>query len=324
MDLAIASADNVISVLLGNGDGTFKARVDYPAAEGPVALRTADFNGDGVLDMVVSNSVSDTVSLFLGNGDGTFKPRVDYPGITGGGPGNSESGDFNGDGSLDLAFTYVFGDAVSIFLQATTVALSDTNLKFGLQLVGTTSTAETVTLTNSGPITLTISSIAASGDFVAENNCGSSLPAGESCTIRVAFRPSDKRIRSGAVTITDDAANSPQTIALTGTGTVVQLSPMNVNFGNQRVGTISPPHTVTLTNTGSTPLNIQGIGIVGSNFGDFVETTTCGSSVPAHSSCAIDVRFAPAATGRRGASIKVRDDGGGGTQGVNLRGTGIR
>ena len=202
--------------------------------------------------------------------------------------------------------------------------LSTASLTFGLQLVGTRSAAQFVTLTNTGNTLLTIAGIAASGDFVAQDNCGSSLPAGESCTIRVAFSPSDKGVRSGAVTITDDAANSPQTIALTGTGTVVQLSPMNVNFGNQRVGTISPPHTVTLTNTGSTPLNIRGIGIVGSNFGDFVETTTCGSSVPAHSTCEIDVRFAPAATGRRGASIKVRDDGGGGTQGVNLRGTGIR
>jgi Abnormal spindle-like microcephaly-assoc'd, ASPM-SPD-2-Hydin/Galactose oxidase, central domain/Kelch motif len=203
------------------------------------------------------------------------------------------------------------------------VSLSQTSLVFGTQLVGTTSEPQSVELTNTGTTTLTISSIAVSGDFIAENNCGSSVPAGASCTIRVAFSPSDKGVRSGAVTITDDAANSPQTIALTGTGTVVQLSPMNLNFGNQRVGTISPPHTVTLTNTGSTPLNIQGIGIVGNNFGDFIETTTCGSIVPAHSSCEIDVRFAPADTGRRAASIRVRDDGGGGTQGVKLMGTGI-
>jgi hypothetical protein len=98
---------------------------------------------------------------------------------------------------------------------------------------------------------------------------------------------------------------------------------MNVNFGNQRVGTTSPPHTVTLTNVGDTPLNIRGIAILGANFGDFVETTTCGSSVPAHTSCEIDVRFAPSATGPRGASLKVRDDGGGGTQDINLRGAGI-
>src|SRR5262249_30869585 len=151
--------------------------------------------------------------------------------------------------------------------------LSTANLTFGLQLVGTRSAAQTATLTNTGLTTLSISSIEVSGDFEAIDNCGSSLPVGESCTIRVAFSPSNKGVRSGAVTITDDAANSPQTIALTGIGTVVHLSPMNVNFSNQRVGTTSRPHTVTLTNTGSTSLSLQAIGIAGTNFGDFAETT---------------------------------------------------
>jgi len=213
-------------------------------------------------------------------------------------------------------------DGTTWLLQAASVALSDTSLKFGVQLVGTTSAAQTATLTNTGTTTLTISSIAASGDFLAENNCGSSLPAGASCTIRVAFNPTDKGDRTGAVTITDDAADSPQIIALTGTGTVVELTPTSLNFDDQRVGTISPPQTVTLTNTGSTPLSIRGIGIVGNNFGDFVETTTCGSSVPANSSCAIDVRFRPTATGLRTASVKVQHDGGG-AQPVKLRGRGV-
>ena len=200
--------------------------------------------------------------------------------------------------------------------------LSTANLTFGLQLVGTRSRAKAATLTNTGTTTLTISSIAASGDFVAKDNCGSSVLPGKSCTIKVAFNPTDKGDRTGAVTITDDAANSPQVIALTGTGTVVELSPRSVNFDDQKVGTISPPQRVTLTNTGSTRLNIQGIAISGDNFGDFVETTTCGSSVPANSSCAIDVRFRPRATGARTASLNVRHDGGG-AQPVNLRGSGV-
>src|SRR5262249_24488323 len=157
------------------------------------------------------------------------------------------------------------------------------SLTFGLQLVGTRSRAQIATLTNTGTTELTISSIEASGDFVVKDDCGSSLPAGESCTIRVVFSPTDKALRSGTVTITDDAANSPQTVTLTGTGTVVKLSPTSLDFGDQRVRTVSPPQTVRLTNTGGTPLNIQGIGISGNNFGDFAETTTCGSSVPANS-----------------------------------------
>src|SRR5439155_14251392 len=149
---------------------------------------------------------------------------------TGSDPLGLAAGDFNNDGRLDLAVANLFGSTVSVLLQATTVALSDTSLRFGLQLVGTTSTAQTVTLTNSGPITLTISSIAASGDFLQNNTCGSSLPAGASCTIKVAFRPSAKGFRTGSVTITDNAVDSPQTIKLKGTGTVVQLSPSALSF----------------------------------------------------------------------------------------------
>ena len=98
---------------------------------------------------------------------------------------------------------------------------------------------------------------------------------------------------------------------------------MNVNFGNQRVGTTSRAHTVTLTNTGSTPLSMQAIGIAGTNFGDFAETTTCGSSLPANANCAIHVRFKPSVTGPRSASLQIHDDGGGGTQAVPLAGTGV-
>src|SRR5206468_10215243 len=127
---------------------------------------------------------------------------------------------------------WVLPDASGIF---SIVSLSQTALAFKTQLVGTTSRQQSVTLTNTGGATLTISSIAASGDFVQRNDCGSSLPAGESCTIRVAFKPSAKGGRTGSVTITDDATNSPQTIALTGTGTVVQLSPSALDFGDQVV-----------------------------------------------------------------------------------------
>jgi hypothetical protein len=324
LDLAFAPYDGTgavgVYIFIGNGDGTFQPEISYMAGAGANSLQGEDFNGDGLLDLAVANVESNNVSVLLGQGDGTFQAHVDYG--TGSTPVQVAIGDFNGDGRLDLAVANGTSNTISILLQGTTVALSDTSLRFGVQLVGTTSAAQRATLTNTGGSTLTISSIAASGDFIAENNCGSSLPAGASCTIRVAFNPSDKGGRSGAVTITDDAANSPQTSALTGTGTVVQLTPMNVDFGNQRVGTTSRPQRVTLTNTGSTALSIRGIGIVGNNFGDFVETTTCGSSVPANSSCAINVRFRPTATGLRTASVKVQHDGGG-AQPVKLRGRGV-
>ena len=203
------------------------------------------------------------------------------------------------------------------------VMLSTTNLTFGAQLDGTRSRAQSVTLTNSGPVTLNISSIAASADFLAKNNCGSSLPAGESCTIKVAFNPSAQGVLTGSVTITDNAGDSPQTIALTGTGTVVQVSPPALNFGDQAVGTTSNPQTATITNTGTADLHIAGVAIRGTNFGDFAQTTTCGSKLAAGGSCTVNVTFTPTAKGDRHASLKIADDGGASPQAVPLTGTGL-
>ena len=304
----------------GTATPSFAAKQDFATSVNPLSVTVGNLNGDDKLDLAGTHSTSNTVSILLGNGDGTFPTHAEYG--VGSGPAGIAIGDFNGDGRLDLAEANNTDNTVSVLLQGTTVALSDTTLRFGLRLVGTASSPQEVTLTNTGPITLTISSITASGDFLQRNNCGSSLPAGESCTIRIAFKPTDKGIRTGDVTITDDAANSPQVIALTGTGTFVQLTPSSLDFGGQRVGTISRPQTVTLTNTGSTSLSIRGIGIVGNNFSDFIETTTCGSSVPAHTSCTIDVRFKPAATGPRTASIKMQHDGGG-DQPVKLTGIAV-
>jgi VCBS repeat protein len=104
-DLAVtnsaAGAGNGVSVLLGNGDGTFKAHVDYPAGSNPRSLMAADFNHDGKLDLAVTDTASNSVSILLGNGDGTFQARVSYP--TGTSPEWLAAADFNGDGNLDLA-----------------------------------------------------------------------------------------------------------------------------------------------------------------------------------------------------------------------------
>ena len=126
---------------------------------------------------------------------------------------------------------------------------------------------------------------------------------------------------TGMVRHTDDAGNSPPIIAVTSTVTAVELFPKSVNFGEQKAGRVNQRHSVTLTNTGSTLWSIRGIRIVGNNLSDFIATTTCDSSVPPTSTCTIDVRFAPTATGYRTASLRVRHDGGG-EQPINLTGIG--
>ena len=173
--------------------------------------------------------------------------------------------------------------------------MSPTSLTFASQTVGTTSAAQTVTLTNSGTGSLSISSIAASGNFAETNNCGTSLAAGASCTLSVTFTPTAAGTLTGAITFTDNAAASPQKVSLSGTGAAaatpaVSLSPTSLTFASQTVQTTSAAQTVTLKNSGTGSLSISGIAASG----NFAETTTCPSSLPAGASCTISVTFTPA------------------------------
>ncbi len=93
---------------------------------------------------------------------------------------------------------------------------SPTSLNFYNQAVGTTSPAQAVILTNAGDAIMSIIGIQAAGDFGQTNNCPTTLAAGVSCSINVSFTPSAAGIRTGLLEVTDSAANSPQSITLTG------------------------------------------------------------------------------------------------------------
>lgn len=232
-----------------------------------------------------------------------------------------------------LTITYNFpGSPQTVALTGTGVApavtLGATNVAFGNQLVGTSSAAQVVGLTNTGTATLTISSItitgANSGDFSQTNTCGSSVAAGANCSISVIFKPTATGNRAASATITDDAADSPQSVSLTGTGVApaVTLSPTTLTFPGQLVSTTSAAQNVTLTNSGTGTLSIADIIIAGANSGDFSQTNTCGASVAASANCAISVTFKPTATGNRAASLAITDDAAGSPQTVPLAGTG--
>jgi hypothetical protein len=98
--ISVSGGPFMISIYLGNGDGTFQAPADYPTGLLPASLIAADFNGDGRLDLANTNSFDNNVALFLGNGDGTFQAAVAYPTL--GFPGALSTGDFNRDGKLDI------------------------------------------------------------------------------------------------------------------------------------------------------------------------------------------------------------------------------
>ncbi|MEP7317051.1 MAG: VCBS repeat-containing protein, partial [Sphingomicrobium sp.] len=113
IDVAVTNfADNTVSVLLGNGDGTFGAAVNYPTGNGPHALSSGDFNDDGFSDLVVTNNVSGTVSVLFGNGDGTFSSAVNY--TVGAQPRFVVATDLDGDGVLDLAVTSNADNVISV------------------------------------------------------------------------------------------------------------------------------------------------------------------------------------------------------------------
>jgi len=122
-DLVVAnSTDNTISVLLGNGDGTFETQVTYPLGAttdtDPVWIATGDFNNDGNVDLAVANKGSNTISIFLGNGDGTFKAATDI--ATGHSPVAVSAANLNTNSSsnnnVDLAVVNQADNTVSIFL----------------------------------------------------------------------------------------------------------------------------------------------------------------------------------------------------------------
>ncbi|HMK49662.1 MAG TPA: VCBS repeat-containing protein, partial [Thermodesulfovibrionales bacterium] len=76
-DLAVANLDgDTVSILLGNGDGTFQAAIDYGAGDYPLSVRTGDFNADGRTDLAVANGGSTDISILLGNGDGSFQSAL--------------------------------------------------------------------------------------------------------------------------------------------------------------------------------------------------------------------------------------------------------
>ena len=212
---------------------------------------------------------------------------------------------------------------------AAAVTLAPTSISFGNQVVNTTSNAQTVTVTNSGTAALNLSGVALTGSnssaFQLSNGCGATLAAGASCALHVAFAPTASGSMSAAVTLTDSAANSPQSVALSGTGTSaapsnpsVTLSPTSLTFPSVATGGTSSAQTVTLTNSGSGPLSITSIAASG----DFAESNKCGSSVAGGASCSIAVTFTPTATGTRSGTLSITDGATGSPQTVALSGMG--
>jgi hypothetical protein len=205
------------------------------------------------------------------------------------------------------------------------VTLAPLSLTFATSLpVGTTSAVQTVTLSNVGSAALLITSIAASGDFAATNNCPAGLAAGNNCTISVTFTPTAAGNRYGTLSVTDNnngAPGSTQTVALEGTGLAapgVTLSASSLTFGTQTAGTTSVAETLNLTNSGTAVLTIASIVITG----DFSQTNSCPQNLAAGAACTISVSFAPTVAGTETGTLTITDNAPTSPQVVSLGGSG--
>ncbi|HKB99085.1 MAG TPA: choice-of-anchor D domain-containing protein, partial [Terriglobales bacterium] len=207
----------------------------------------------------------------------------------------------------------------------TPAALSAPSLGFGVQFVNTTSAALVLTLQNNQMVPLTIAGISTSGDFAQTSNCPLSpntLAAKLKCTISITFTPTALGTRTGTLTVSDNAANSPQTAKLSGTGTApVNLSSASLTFASQVISTTSAGKSVTLQNNQTVPLTISGVSVSG----DFAPTSTCPvppNTLGAGASCTISVTFTPTALGTRTGTLTLTDSASTSPQTVSLSGTG--
>ncbi len=199
------------------------------------------------------------------------------------------------------------GSPQSVALQATAVAiaasLSTNSVAFGTATIGLPTPAVPVTLTNSGSSPLAISAISVTGadhaDFTVPNNCPSSLAAAASCLLSVSFNPTQSGARSANIQISDNAPQSPQSIAVSGTAVQAQISvtPPSASFPAQLAGTPSSPQTFTITNTAAAPALLAVSSAVVASSTDFsVVKNGCSAPVSASGTCTISVQFDPSAT----------------------------
>ena len=220
-DIATASA-GVVAMLLGNGDGTFQPAVTYQGSQIPLAAIAADFNGDGFLDLAVTDGTSGTVNVLAGRGDGSFTEPYAAYNSGGSNPSFLAVGDFNGDGRTDLAVansgSYNFngsslgGNNVSVLLGAASgISCSPSSFNITAPVNGpaisTTCSALTV------PAGITVSAAPGSGGWLSVQPTSFTSPS----TLTVTANPGSllAGVYVGVVFLTGGGSTIPVPVTLT-------------------------------------------------------------------------------------------------------------
>jgi uncharacterized repeat protein (TIGR01451 family) len=203
------------------------------------------------------------------------------------------------------------------------LAPSPADVSFAKQVVGTTSATMPVTVTSTGTTGLTVTGASASGDFAADaSDCtAKQIGPGQACVIQVSFAPSSSGDRSGTLSIRSNAQSSPDTVALSGTGSapVITVSPNSLHLGSVLVGSSSEPQTVTVGNAGDSPLTVQSATASGP-FAASDDACSGGGAIQPGATCQIAVVFAPLIAGPATGTLTIASDGG--TATVALSGSG--
>ena len=216
------TGDDIFEIPLGSYLRDFPLASDDgsgPSLGDPTGLKTAYVPSpeDGSYAVVATGTGSGSYTLDVQAvaSDGTVQ-TASVSGVTA--PGSTAT--------YEVTYSSAPGSPPSVTRQPTgpIASLSTTAVSFGSQLVGTTSTAEAVTVTNTGDPELTIASMSVSGDFTLGNGtCGAQVAPDGSCTVNITFKPMATGNRTGTLTISDNAPGTPHTVALSGTGTDFSL-----------------------------------------------------------------------------------------------------
>ena len=328
LDLAVGNQTELnqsgLSILLGNGDGTFQSPVAYSPGEWASALTIGDFNSDGNLDIAFFDERSFSVKLLVGNGDGTFQTGTQVVLNSGSGLALATA-DLNGDGKLDLivengptvsqqspTLSVLLGNGDGTFQPAAMygggkfdIAIADINADGKLDIV-------TLDEDHLGDALFSI--LLGNGDGTFQAPVTAAAPSSPFALATADF--------NGDGRVDLSFSDGGYSVYLQGTFAVATVSPGSLTFPKGTVDIVRGSMAVTLSNTGTGPMALSGNQVVGLNAADFtIHSTTCGATLEVNARCQIDVTYTPMAAGTRSATLSIADNAPGSPQTVALSGT---
>jgi hypothetical protein len=239
-----------------------------------------------------------------------------------------------GAGSTSLDVKYASGGGslevvVPVTVLPPIILTAPSTLAFSFVTVGSSSVAQTASVTNSANFPISFLGVSATGDFGETDDCvsGSPIAPNNSCSVHVTFSPTLGGPRAGSISLVNNAQVVATNLGLSGIGIVpvtLKISPKVLNFGGETVNSQSKPRKVTLSNPKGNkkhpglPVLVEGLG----ELSQFHAINDCPQTLVAGKACKIAVTFDPTTPGPHAEMLMIRDDAGAAPQIVNLKGVG--